>query len=600
MTNSQKSHNQWVLLKKYCHAFGHHWVSYVALLLSMDLLVQYIVIPLFRLITTVVLEAGKIPFVSYSNIVRIVTGHPVVVISLFVELLTFLLVVYGQFAIILIGIRLIYNNHFSWSRLVQETGTALGKIRPGSLLVLLGYFILVVPFADLAFRTPLLNKLKLPEFILDYLTRNNWLLTGTVMVELCLFFFGVRFLLTLPIMVYDGATTRQAIAKSWQATSKRNWLQLIRQLLVQFIASLLMAWVVNMVIYGCQLLWDKLPNAYIPAVFNLTVITFANQLISIWLNIMMVLWIVNFAKLLNYQPPVIPDELRWPDYLITVVLLVFAGTTIFNNQIYMGGKYLKTPVTVSHRGVADKNGVQNSLTALKRTHNADHPDYVEMDIHETKDRQFVVMHDENLKELTGVNKRPHQLTLKQLTHLRAKENGQSAPVVSLDRYLKTAEELHQRLIVEVKTTKYDSPTMLRHFNDQYGRRLCRDGDKVHSLDYGAVSELHKLNPRLNILYVQPYNFTYPNTKATGYNMEYSTLNQSFINEAHWQHKIVYAWTVNDPRVMKQLMYEHVDGVVTDRLPELKKAFREVNAKQSYADRILNYLDVIPDIQNIAK
>ncbi|MEO4707468.1 hypothetical protein ABHW52_08690 [Pediococcus pentosaceus] len=33
-------------------------------------------------------------------------------------------------------------------------------------------------------------------------------------------------------------------------------------------------------------------------------------------------------------------------------------------------------------------------------------------MHETKDHQFVLMHDENLKNLTGVDKAPHQTDFK--------------------------------------------------------------------------------------------------------------------------------------------------------------------------------------------
>src|SRR5690625_2466644 len=84
--------------------------------------------------------------------------------------------------------------------------------------------------------------------------------------------------------------------------------------------------------------------------------------------------------------------------------LVVAGSRIVLVTAVSGGFYLtgdnRRPVTISHRGVAEKNGVQNTIPALERTHRL-YPDYVEMDVHETKDHQFVVMHDENLKELAG-------------------------------------------------------------------------------------------------------------------------------------------------------------------------------------------------------
>lgn len=46
-----------------------------------------------------------------------------------------------------------------------------------------------------------------------------------------------------------------------------------------------------------------------------------------------------------------------------------------------------------------KNGVQNTIPAMEATAKSK-PDYVEMDIQETKDHQFVVFHDpKDLAEL---------------------------------------------------------------------------------------------------------------------------------------------------------------------------------------------------------
>ncbi|MDF9445480.1 glycerophosphodiester phosphodiesterase family protein, partial [Limosilactobacillus mucosae] len=109
------------------------------------------------------------------------------------------------------------------------------------------------------------------------------------------------------------------------------------------------------------------------------------------------------------------------------------------------------PLVISHRGVTQADGVQNTLPAARKTQRL-HPDYIEIDVHETADQKFVVVHDENLHQLTGVNRKPHQLILKQLQNLVAKENGQQAQLVSLDQYLSFAQQQHQKLLVEIKTT----------------------------------------------------------------------------------------------------------------------------------------------------
>ena len=48
---------------------------------------------------------------------------------------------------------------------------------------------------------------------------------------------------------------------------------------------------------------------------------------------------------------------------------------------------------------------QNTVESLEKTAQLK-PDLIEMDIQETKDGQFVMMHDANLKGLAGINKTP--------------------------------------------------------------------------------------------------------------------------------------------------------------------------------------------------
>lgn len=51
--------------------FKQNWFQYLILFTSISILNQFIFIPLFRYITTFVLQAGAIPFISYSNLVII-------------------------------------------------------------------------------------------------------------------------------------------------------------------------------------------------------------------------------------------------------------------------------------------------------------------------------------------------------------------------------------------------------------------------------------------------------------------------------------------------------------------------------------------------
>src|SRR5699024_5305117 len=82
---------------------------------------------------------------------------------------------------------------------------------------------------------------------------------------------------------------------------------------------------------------------------------------------------------------------------ITFTLSFATGKVLFNHPI--------NPVTIAHRGVNQKNGVPNTLESLKKTIKY-HPDYIEMDVHMTKDNKFIVLHDNNLKKLAGIKAHP--------------------------------------------------------------------------------------------------------------------------------------------------------------------------------------------------
>lgn len=199
------------------------------------------------------------------------------------------------------------------------------------------------------------------------------------------------------------------------------------------------------------------------------------------------------------------------------------------------------------------------------------------------------MHDENYRVLTGVNKRPIDLTLAQATKLTAKENGHQARVPSFSEYLKTADQLHQKLLIEVKTTKYDSPDMLERFNKLYSATIIKHHHLIHSLDYNAVSTLKKLNPKLTVYYIQPYNFSYPNSVADGFSMEYSTLNDDFVIQAHLNNKPVFTWYMDEEDSIMRMLYYGVDGLITDDVQLARSVSKDYMNKTNYADQVLNFV-----------
>ncbi|GBG05350.1 glycerophosphodiester phosphodiesterase [Lactobacillus rodentium] len=578
-------------LKTYSKHFRKYFWRYLLLFIGLELFNLIVIIPVFRALATVTLQASAVPFISYQNILTIISTHSLVAIALIIELLVLMLIIYVQFSFLMIASS---NITEKFSSMLQQTWGAIKRIRLGSLLILIAYFLLIIPFADLVFRTPLLAKIQIPEFILDYMMRKPAFLISLLIIYALIIILGVRLLLTLPLMVFKKQSSWKAMKESWALTTKKQWWPLVSRLVIVSLISFLGLSIYDGILVLFQFIFDTIAKnlGHFFIQLNLLLVQIGSVIVLTWASVLSILIILKPLSLQNKKKASVKTKCKF--WLISAVVYVVAvGGALLDNNFYLDQTKLNHPLVISHRGVSAKNGVQNTIAALKKTSKL-HPDYVEIDVHETKDNKFVVMHDENLKQLAGINKRPKDLTLKQLNKIMLKEDGHRARIASLDSYLKVANKLHQKLLIEIKTTPSDSKAMLQRFNHRYGQLIINRHYQLQSLDYSVIERLHRLNPRLFVLYIQPYNFTYPSNLAAGYSMEYSTLNNDFIWQSHLQRKPVYAWTVNTSGAMKQMMFIGVDGIITDNVKLLQQNIKSFKANNSPVNQLLNYIIVLPN------
>lgn len=594
------------LLRQAFKTFFKNWGAYTILVIVINFLMLGIVVPLTTFSTSLILRLNGVPYLSYTNVVWLLTKRPAAVGELLVLLIIILALIFWQFAFLMFGIQNIAERQNQ--RLPRVALTALknlGHLRAGSFLFFLGYFILVLPLSDIYLNSPLLSKVQLPAFIFETIDQSWWLMGLVALFYLLLFYLGIRLIQVLPLMILNRQPGFAAAKKSWQMTRHNGWRYLWRMMVLGAV-SFLTTTLLSGLLYLAQLYFDQKSNlvAFSGAVINMGLLSIWQYIIGAFsLVVFMLVLIFNLDdRGINQSMGTVasrPTRHRYRRRIFAAILvLLFLSLQMTFNAIYLQGALLTRPLTISHRGVDNGNGVQNTIPALNKT-SREKPDYVEMDIHETKDHQFVLMHDENLKNLAGVNKAPHQLTLKQLTKLKVHENGHTAHIASFDRYLTAAEHDHQKLLVEIKTTKYDSANMLALFIKRYENRLLRDHDRIHSLDYHVITGLKKRAPKLFVSYILPFNFSFPETKANAYTMEETTLNQDFVNEAHARKQQVFAWTVDDDDDMTRMMFLNVDGIITDDLHELQVNIETTFDHPSYAQRLLIYSNELQDVSDSA-
>ena len=576
--------------------------AYFRDVLIMHLFILFICLPLLNSTTKFILNRGAIDYISSDNISTILSKHPGVLLSLTAVLLTILLLVYFEFTFLLMSVYFIKKQTpISLKQLLQATFRQLKKIRPLTFLFFLAYFVLILPISGLSFNSDLLSKVKIPAFIMDFIFTNRWIVVSSfILFYIFLAYIGIRLIFALPEMILRDRPFKQAVKESWYLTKSR-FFAILGQFIIIGGSILLISFAGYLIVLLAQIIVEQFfPNySLISAVFAMTILQ-AILLFNIVMSTVGIFYIIiDFMDDEGFLPET-PNwfRLESPNKRFSVLkntsLVLFSvffgvGVCLYNMDYLTSASQTK-PVTISHRGVSGGNSAQNTLAALEKTSRTYHPDYVEMDVQETKDGQFVVMHDFNLKKLTGINKAPQDLTLKELEKLKVTENGAKEPVVSFDTYLKRANELNQKLLIEIKNSKNDSKDIVDRFVKKYEENILTHQHILQSLTYQTVSDLKNANPNFYVGYILPFNIVGPPvTPADFLTMEYSTINRNFIDSAHQDGKKVYVWTVNDSDGISRMMFYGVDGIITDQMTILNENIKAMDEEITYSDKLLNFV-----------
>ena len=576
--------------------------AYFRDVLIMHLFILFMCLPLLNSTTRSILNRGAIDYISSDNISTILSQHPGVLLSLTAVLLTILLLVYFEFTFLLMSVYFIKKQTpISLKQLLQATFRQLKKIRPLTFLFFLAYFVLILPISGLSFNSDLLSKVKIPAFIMDFIFTNRWIVVSSfILFYIFLAYIGIRLIFALPEMILRDRPFKQAVKESWYLTKSR-FFAILGQFIIIGGSILLISFAGYLIVLLAQIIVEQFfPNySLISAVFAMTILQ-AILLFNIVMSTVGIFYIIiDFMDDEGFLPET-PNwfRLESPNKRFSVLkntsLVLFAvffgvGVCLYNMDYLTSASQTK-PVTISHRGVSGGNSAQNTLAALEKTSRTYHPDYVEMDVQETKDGQFVVMHDFNLKKLTGINKAPQDLTLKELEKLKVTENGAKEPVVSFDTYLKRANELNQKLLIEIKNSKNDSKDIVERFVKKYEENILTHQHILQSLTYQTVSDLKNANPNFYVGYILPFNIVGPPvTPADFLTMEYSTINRNFIDSAHQDGKKVYVWTVNDSDGISRMMFYGVDGIITDQMTILNENIKAMDEEITYSDKLLNFV-----------
>lgn len=248
------------------------------------------------------------------------------------------------------------------------------------------------------------------------------------------------------------------------------------------------------------------------------------------------------------------------------LLLVGYKESYIMEPVEMGGM-----VSVAHRG-ASGYAPENTHAAFRKGLELG-ADFLEFDLHLSKDGELIIMHDDKVNRTTNGDGFVSDYTLAELKKLDA---GSKFHKDFKGEKIITLEELFSDfygqigLLIEIK-----KPSKYPGIEEKVAAVLAEYSDLssviVQSFDIESMRKMHQLVPELQVALLMKRSASQLSSKkiedlssfATFINFNISHVNKHIIDQIHSYGGKVLVWSAKDVRSINKAYQYGVDGIITD-------------------------------------
>ena len=231
---------------------------------------------------------------------------------------------------------------------------------------------------------------------------------------------------------------------------------------------------------------------------------------------------------------------------------------------------------IAHRGVSGletENTIAAFIAAGKRSYYG-----IETDVHRTKDGQFVVFHDDDLKRMANKNLVVEQTDFEVLRTLKLLETRFYKPqkgipsahiIPTLLEYIEICKQYDKTAVLELKN----------HFEKQDIFRICEqiktagwlDRTTFISFDFDNLTYIREYCPTQTVQFltgeIQDTNGLLDKLEAHRFDWDayHRTVNKQLVDECHQRGIRVNVWTVDELPDAQKLIEYGVDYITSDIL-----------------------------------
>lgn len=468
------------------------------------------------------------------------------------------------------------------------------------------FSLILIPLTNITILSGFVSSRTVPDFILYYIRSNMTVFRVVLVLFFCLFLFAAQFALIFHCFCLEPDTLPKARTHSLNLSGKKA-IQLLLVLFMWNVFLVLLLLLLSIVLLAvlALFLWviptGHVSSANILYLFSciLTVLFDLYMFCNVPITFSCLSAFYYRQKQKKGEPVSGFHEKKLTlrgrfGRRLALVLLLAAG--VFN-LVYFGllgemdffwnQNIVSDPVITAHRGDSI-HAPENTLAAFQYAIDLG-ADCIELDVRQTKDHVLVVIHDADLKRLTGQKTKIAESTYEELASLDIGSHFSSefagTTICTLEEALAFCQG-RADLNIELKTSDGDEG-LAQDVVSLVTQYDYTDHCVIASQSLASLKQVKQLDSNLKTIYLMPVaygnfrNLTY----IDGFSIKSVYITRKLVNHIHDSGRVIYAWTVNDRDTMEHMYSLGVDCLVTD-YPELA---REVYYEDTLNPHIATWL-----------
>ena len=486
------------------------------------------------------------------------------------------------------AIILCYHESFH-HRKIQMTKMLYGGVykakrmarRKNAMLIL--FVLLIIPLTNVAAVSGLISSIHIPEFIQDFIFQHRLLSFLFISIMLAITLVSFRWSFSLHAYTLQDDNFKDARKQSVHVL-KGNYIKTVVYIVlwqvVLFVVASIVACIAGLFAMLCIkfLFLDSI--GYAIAIHIVSIILFVIFSSLLYFSVPLSFSLLSALYYTYVKENDMPFEIqpitmriktrRRYRLLIALVVLLFCSSMF---QVYslqqrdanIIHELREVPEITAHRGDS-MHAPENSIPAFMKAIEAK-ADWIELDVHQTKDEVVVVTHDADLKRIAGVNKKIYDLTYEELQQYDVgswfSNEFKGLHVATLDEVIALCKG-KVKLNIELKPTGNEI-NFEQNVINIIKRHDFISSCVLASLKKDALINVKRIEPNIQTLYIMSVALGDVSeiTFADNVSIESSFITSEMLDAVHRKGKKLTAWTVNQEENVKRMIDLGVDNIISD-------------------------------------